>query len=135
MKNNKNTDYSLWKATKGIKRRIEQNCPIEISNNEWATNNSQKLKIFSEYLVKMFSPAEQCSSRLPSTEYKDTEIETAEATINEIKSIIMKEMNAKNTPGFDLITAEMIKELPHKTIFRLTKIINACINLKYSTLY
>ena len=32
--NNKNTDYSFWKATKGIKRPIEQNCPIKMSNNE-----------------------------------------------------------------------------------------------------
>ena len=47
----------------------------------------------------------------------------------------MKELNAKKAPGFDLITAEIIKELPHKTIFRLTKIINAFIYLKYFPLY
>ena len=91
-------------------------------------NNSQKVKIFSEQLVKTFSPVEQCSSSLPSIEYKYTDI-------NEIKSIIMKEFNAKKAPGFDLITAEITKELPHKTIFRLTKIINACKNLKYFPLY
>ena len=132
--NNKNTDYSLWKATKGIKRPIEQNCPIKMANNEWARNNSQKVNIFSEHLVKTFSPVEQCSSELPSIEYKDTEVEIAETNINEIKSI-MKELNAKKAPGFDLITAEIIKQLPHKTIFRLTKIINACINLKYFPSY
>ena len=59
--------------------------------NEWPRNNSQKVKIFSEHLPKTFSPVEQCPSRLPSIEYKDTEVEIAEATINEIKSIIMKE--------------------------------------------
>ena len=32
--NNKNADYSLWQATKGIKRPVEQNCPIKMSNNE-----------------------------------------------------------------------------------------------------
>ena len=116
--NNKNTDHSLWKATKATKRPIEQNCPIKMSNNEWVRNNSQKVKIFSEHLVKTFSPVEQCSSRFPSIQYKDTEVEIAEATINEIKSIIMRELNAKKAPGFDLITAEIIKELPHKTIFR-----------------
>ena len=47
----------------------------------------------------------------------------------------MKELNANKAPGFDLITAEIIKELPHKAIIRLTKIINACINLKYLPLY
>ena len=92
--NNKNTDYSLWKATKVIKRTIQQNYPIKMCKNEWARKSSQKVKIFSEHLVKTFSPVEQCSSRLPSIEYKDTEVEIAEATINEIKSIIMTELNA-----------------------------------------
>ena len=115
--NNKNTDYWLWRATKGIKRPIEQNCAIKMKNNEWAKNNSQKVKIVSEHLVKTFSSVEQCSSRLPSIEYKYTEVEIAEATINEIKSIIMKELDAKN-----------LQELP-QTIFRFTKIINACINI------
>ena len=63
-----------------------------MSNNEWARNNSQKVKIFSEHLVKTFSAAEQCSSSLPSVEYKDTDVEIAEATINEIKSIIILDL-------------------------------------------
>ena len=48
--------------------------------------------------------------------FEITEVEIAEATINEI---IMKELNAKKASGFDVITAEIIKELPHETIFRL----------------
>ena len=47
----------------------------------------------------------------------------------------MKELNSKKAAGFDLITAEIIKQLPHKTIFRLTQLINAYINLKYFSLY
>ena len=48
-------------------------------------NNSQKVQIFSEHLVKTFSPVEQCPSRLPSIVYKHTEVEIAEDTINEKK--------------------------------------------------
>ena len=66
-----------------------------MTNNDWARNISQKVEIFSEHLVKTFSLVEQCSSRLPSIEYKDTEVEMAETTINETKNIIMKELNAK----------------------------------------
>ena len=43
MTNDNNTDYSLWKATKNIKRPVMQIPPIREKDGKWARNNEQKL--------------------------------------------------------------------------------------------
>jgi hypothetical protein len=40
--NDNNTDYSLWKATKKIKRPVMQIPPTRKTDGKWARNNEQK---------------------------------------------------------------------------------------------
>lgn len=42
-----------------------------------------------------------------------------------------KEHNLKKTPGFDLITGEVLRNLPKKAVIKLTNLINAAFRLKY----
>ena len=42
-----------------------------------------------------------------------------------------KLINSSKSPGFDLITAQILKNLPHKALLKLNSILNACLNLKY----
>ena len=39
-----NTDYSLWKATKKIKRPVMQIPPVRETDGKWAGNNEQKVQ-------------------------------------------------------------------------------------------
>ena len=43
----------------------------------------------------------------------------------------IKKLKQKKPPGFDLITAEVLKYLPPKAIIKLTRIINACFRFSY----
>jgi len=52
--NDNNTDYSLWKATKKIKRPVMQIPPIRKTDGKWATNNEQKPQRFAEHLEHIF---------------------------------------------------------------------------------
>ena len=40
-------------------------------------------------------------------------------------------LNSRRTPGIDLITAQMLKELPHEEFVNLTYILSAILRLDY----
>ena len=50
------TNYSLWKATKRIKRPIMQVPPLKAPNGEWVRKNNQKADLFASYLEETFHP-------------------------------------------------------------------------------
>lgn len=54
----KRTDYSLWKATKTLKRPIMHSPPIKNYDGSWAKSNAQTAKRFPEYLQNIFHPYE-----------------------------------------------------------------------------
>jgi hypothetical protein len=53
------------------------------------------------------------------------------ATPTEIKYEINNNINPKKAPGFDLITGEVLQQLPRKAIVKITNLINAAFRLKY----
>jgi hypothetical protein len=54
--NDKSTEYSLWRATKNLKRPILHVPPIKNTNRSWARNNEQKAKIFADHLENIYLP-------------------------------------------------------------------------------
>ena len=128
--NDTSTDYSLWKATKNLKRPIMQIPPIRQEDGSWAKNNEQKAKIFAKQLEKTFQPHEENENALdweePTQENKEIKLTTPKEVSFEINNI-----NPKKAPGFDLITGEVLKNLPKKAIVKLTTLINAAFRLRY----
>ena len=55
LNNEKTPDYSLWKSTKKYKRPTTQIHLILMADGNWTRKNSQKAKLFSNYLVGVFS--------------------------------------------------------------------------------
>jgi hypothetical protein len=53
------------------------------------------------------------------------------ATTTEVKNVINNNINPKKVEGFDLITGEVLQELPRKAIVKITNLINAAFRLKY----
>lgn len=128
--NDKSTDYSLWKATKRLKRPIVQNPPIRNANGSWARNNMQKANRFAEHLENTFQPNE--GEELLNWEVHDREnMNITPTSPKEIANEIKTNINPKKAPGFDLITGEVLKQLPKKAIIKLSHLINAAFRLRY----
>jgi hypothetical protein len=53
------------------------------------------------------------------------------ATPREVAEKIRTSLNPKKSPGFDLITGEILKNFKRKALVKLTMLINACIRLNY----
>lgn len=125
------TDYSLWKATKKIKRPMTAIPPIRNNNGPWARDNKQKAELFAEHLAEIFTPNPgQVNLDITNIENQRTENITP-VTPKEIADEIKTNLNPKKAPGFDLITGEILKHLPRKGIVMLTYLFNAAFRLKH----
>lgn len=126
-----NTDYSLWKASKKIKTPIQQVPPIRKLNRQWAKNNEEKAQAFADHLVNVFQPnvAAQEDLEIEGNIMQENQ-ELMNVSVEEVRKEI-KLMNAKKTPGFDLITGLVLKHLPRKALIKLTNILNASFRLRF----
>lgn len=131
------TDYSLWKVTKKIKTPQQPIIPIRLPNGKWARSNKEKVKLFAEYLERVFTPSlQQITDKEEEIHHHlltslQMEMPIKKINIKEEYNIIQKDLNANKTPGYDLTTSKMLKELPEKTLRLLTIIYNAALKLNY----
>lgn len=135
LKPSPDTNYSLWKATRKMKRPKMHVPPIRAPTGSWARSDSEKASTFAEHLKLVFkpfpglnlthneevlnslnSPLQMC---LPLMYTSPTEV------ANEIKNL-----KEGKSPGYDEIDATMLKHLPKKGITLMTIIFNACIRLE-----
>lgn len=128
------TGYSLWKTTKNLKKPIAHTPPIKISPGVWAKNNEQKAKRFAEHLEAIFQPNEGESDVIPSLNENillEEEEHIKLVTPREVVSEIKRNISPRKSPGYDLISGEILRNLPKKATVKLTTIINAALRLKY----
>lgn len=59
----KNTDYSLWKMTKGIKGPKLQIPPIKKKDGDWAKSSKEKADVFAEHLSRKFQPLSRLTNK------------------------------------------------------------------------
>lgn len=131
----RDTNYSLWKCTKKLKQPAMQCQPIKTTDNSWAKSNSQKAKVFSDYLADTFTPyGASIATDIDDVYTLDDETEIPPTTEAEICDEI-KKMKPRKSPGYDLLTGEILKQLPQKIITKLTTIINATFKLQYVSIY
>lgn len=130
------TDYSLWKVTKKLKRPKQHIPPIRKPDNTWAKSDEEKAETFAEHLSNIFKPnppqtnidEENMQSYLNSPLQLSLPIKHFSAC--EVEQEI-KYLNNKKSPGYDLITATALKNLPKKGIVAITQIFNAIIRIQY----
>lgn len=132
------SDYSLWRATRRLKRPQQTDLPIKDENNQWARNDKQKTEVFVKHLKKVFEPFQSEVTAEDEDEIKQfletpfqMEVPIKKIKISEVKSTILKEINIKKAPGFDLITGKVLRELSAKCIKLITFIYNAILQASY----
>ena len=125
------TDYSLWKATKRIKRPITSIPPIRANNGPWARDNKQKADLFAEHLADTFTPNQGNMDHVMNNINNPRSENITPVTPREVAEEIRTNLNPKKAPGFDLITGEILKQLPRKGMVLLTYLFNAAFRLKH----
>lgn len=133
----KRDNYSLWKITKNFKRPHRHVPPIRTSpNNPWARSGSEKAELFAKHLSEIFTP--NPSSMTEFEEEVDEMIGSDQQLSPPLKLVTPKELvrtisylENKKAPGFDLLTSEILKQLPRKAIVFLTMLFNAIFRMQY----
>lgn len=124
----KSTDYSLWKATKGVKRPVPRNYPIRKDDSSWAKTNMEKAQIFSEHMENVFSN----NNEVPTNGNEgigNFEQSIENVTVGEVYAEIGR-MQLKKCPGFDLINTEILRNLTYNCIIKITQLFNSCFKLR-----
>ena len=125
------TDYSLWKAAKRLKRPQAQDPPLKTSDGKWIGDPKEKVKLFCQHLSNVFKPFPPRVANEDLDFYNRVdEKEIPYVSLREIETCIHN-LNNRKSPGYDLITAQILKELPPTALLKLKLIINACFKQRY----
>ncbi|VVC39081.1 Hypothetical protein CINCED_3A019378 [Cinara cedri] len=131
------TNCSLWKATKSQLRLKQPSPPLRKADHSWAITDLEKVNIFAEHLSKCFTLHDiQPSASQP--EIVDSSLNSPlpmslpakNTSLGEFEHII-KQLPIKKSPGHDLISNVITKNLPKKVIVFLSHIFNAIFRLSY----
>ena len=131
-------NYTLWKATKSLKRPFLASFPIRKPDGEWANNSQEKAHTIADHLEKVFqpnpceSPEKECELEEEVGNIKFLPAEKInKITYDEIFKEIKYKTKIKKSPGFDLISAIILKQLPPAAIKKLEALFNAALSLNY----
>ena len=107
---------------------------IKTANGSWANNNSDKAKIFAEYLEVIFQPNENSSGLNIKENFTNEVCQGIQniklTTTREVMKEIKLNIKQKKSPGY-LISREILHNLPKKAIIKITMLINAAFKLQY----
>lgn len=124
-------DGSLWAKTKSLLKYHTPSVPLRRPDGSWLISDREKCDEFGMHLTKIFKPhqdiidpahveyvdnslLEPLQLSLPPPYFRRSDVE------NQIKCL-----PKRKSPGYDLITAEVLQQLPRKGILLLTFIFNA----------
>ena len=127
LSNDRVSNYSLWETTKSSNRPQVQIPPLKIDNANWAKSNKQKVDTFAKHLRETFSCHDSCIDipndlvehlyDEPIAVYSDTEVK-----------LFINQLKLRKSPGFDLITAEILLEMSNNILMALTNLLNCCLS-------
>lgn len=130
------TNYSLWKATKYLKRPKTLATPVKTNTGTWARSDCEKANAYAEHLHKVFQP-------FPSNSQEHDEdiekfISSATQKCPPLKFVTPKELQREirnlqdgKCSGYDQIDATLLKHLPKKGVLLIVAIFNACLRISF----
>ena len=130
-------DGSIWKATKKALREKPSYPPLKQPDNTWAIEDPIKADLFKTHLTEVFKLHNNINNTAFSNEIEQFLLSPLQMTLPpkafspaEVQHCI-DTFPKRKAPGFDLITYEVAKHLPRKTLILLTYIFNSIIRLSY----
>jgi len=128
-------DGSLWRSTKQALNCKTQNLPIKKPDGSLASLDLEKAELFKAHLSATFQhhPDVFNANNMNTVEISldsplPLTLSVKPFTPNDVKYSILH-YPLKKSPGFDLITAEVARRLPNRSIIHLTYIFNATLRL------
>lgn len=106
------TDYSLWRAAKRLRRPIVHVPPIKNENGTWAKDNREKAELFAHHLENTFKPSSENRTVELCESISEEEAVIPPVTPKEVERAIREYINPRKAPGCELITGEILKQLP-----------------------
>jgi hypothetical protein len=132
----KRDDNSSWKPIKNKNRpqtSFPPICKYTTPPGPWAKSDNDKADLFADHLFGVFSPH---NTDLDQDVERD--LETPIQPSERLKAFSLQELtkeikllNPRRAPSMDLVTAQMLKELPHEGLLNLLYIFNAVLRLDY----
>ncbi|KAL1139752.1 hypothetical protein AAG570_006729, partial [Ranatra chinensis] len=123
-------DQSLWTATKRLLNYHTVPSPLLRQDNSWARSDEEKAEVFHSHISSIFQPFPDTDPVHTSQVYEFLDsplplsLPPRSFTPSEVSFIISRLPNRKS-PGYDLITAPILKHLPRRALVFLTYIFNA----------
>ena len=130
------SNYSLWKYSKSVLKPTERIPPIKTNNGNWAKTNTEKVQLFADHFSNVFNPFPSQNTDHDNEVHSfvesagQLELPIKKFSISELKCII-KKLNVKKAPGYDLITGKILKELPTHALKYIIYLFNAILRLSY----
>lgn len=125
------SDNSIWRETKRILKHSPQCPPLRRPDQTWAKTDIEKADLFSEHLSNVFKPNDTAQDQ----GFRESVNEELNSPMPlslppktfSVKQVLdaIKKLPLRKSPGYDLITAEVLRELPYEGILLLTEIYNA----------
>lgn len=132
------SDGSLWRATRRVLGHHQVKTPLQRGDGTWARTDCERAALLAEHFSKVFQPHTDLTDNAHEhfiQDYLSSPLQISPPpkafTPGEVESIINKLPN-KKAPGYDLITSEVLKQLPRKAILFLT---NICNSILRTTIY
>lgn len=128
------TDYSLWKATKIIRQPQKRIPPIRTQQG-WARIDEEKCDVFAAHFVNVFQPHPAAQNEDEKDLYNFLEapfqmdMPIQAFSKFEVKNAICN-LAPKKSPGYDLITGQVLNQLNEDGIRLITSIFNAVLRLR-----
>jgi len=125
------TNYSLWKATKSSNKVIQHKAPLKKEDDTWAKTDLERATTLANFYETNFTNNLNGNKTLPKdfAVYNDQKITPFKT--NEISYCIKHRTKAKKSPGYDLITEKILKELPLCALTYIRNLFNSVLRLNY----
>ena len=123
-------DGSLWKHTKNLLKHREVSVPLRNEDGPWALSNREKSELFADHLSSVFTPFTDFTN----TEHETLVFDTLDIPLQMTPPPLpftpsqvaqqIRHLPKRKAPGYDLITAEGLQQMPRKALVFLTTIYN-----------
>ena len=130
-------DRSLWAATKRLLHFHSVSPPLRRSDGSWARSREEKAEEFASQLRNTFQPHPYINDPINDnlvSEYLQSPLQLSPPprAVSPADVIhIIDHLPLRKAPGFDLVTAEVLRHLPRKAFIFLTYIFNSIFRTTY----